>query len=196
VKQINAALGFLTADAAKLGIDASRLFLAGDSAGAQLSAQLANLVTVPSYAQSVGIAPAIAPSALRGLILHCGPYDIENANFEGGFGGFMRAVVWAYLGAKDFKNDPRLAELTAIRHITGDFPPFFISVGNADPLWPQSVALAEKAKDLGVEVDALFFPAGYQPPLHHEYQFTLDHGAGKQALARAVAFVQNRGALP
>ena len=42
---------------------------------------------------------------------------------------------------------------------------------------------------LGVRVDALFFPADYEPALPHEYQFNLDTEAGRLALDRSVAFL-------
>jgi acetyl esterase len=196
VRQANAALGYITREATTLGIDATRLFLAGDSAGSQLSAQLANVIAVPAYAEVVGITPAIERKMLRGVILHCGAYDATTVNFEGGFGGFLKTVLWAYFGSKDFLNDPRLAQFSVINHITADFPPVFISAGNADPLGPQSTAFAAKAESSGIIVDKLFFPADYAPPLGHEYQFTLETDAGKEALARAVAFIQKQGATP
>lgn len=196
VRQANAALGYLTREAATLGIDATRLFLAGDSAGSQLSAQLANVIAVPAYAEAVGIAPAIERTALRGVILHCGAFDATTVNLEGGFGGFLRTVLWAYFGSKDFLNDPRLSQFSVINHITADFPPTFISAGNADPLGSQSTAFAAKAESTGIVVDKLFFAEDYTPPLGHEYQFTLETEAGKEALARAVAFVRKHGAPP
>jgi acetyl esterase/lipase len=59
------------------------------------------------------------------------------------------------------------------------FPPMFISAGNADPLVPQSRAMAAGAAQAGVSVDSLFFPPDYVPPLPHEYQFNLDTEAGR-----------------
>ena len=38
-------------------IDPNRLFLAGDSAGSHISAQLTVAITEPAYAQALGIAP-------------------------------------------------------------------------------------------------------------------------------------------
>jgi acetyl esterase/lipase len=69
------------------------------------------------------------------------------------------------------------------------FPPAFISVGNADPLAPQSRALAEALEAVGVEVDTLFFPDDHSPPLAHEYQLLLSTQEGRLALDRSVAFL-------
>ena len=190
--QANAALGYLRAQAAELGIDGSRLVLAGDSAGAHLSAQLANTIRVPAYAKQVGIEPSVPAQSLVGVALFCGPYGIDGMDLSGDFGGFMRTVLWAYLGTKEFADDPRIDAFNVARHVTDAFPPAFISVGNIDPLAPQSYALAEALKARGAKVDTLFFPADHAPALNHEYQFNLDTDAGKLALERLVAFLKGR----
>lgn len=188
VRQVNAALAYIVANAAKFNIDPARIFLAGDSAGAHIAAQSALVITDPTYAESLKITPGLQRSSLRGLLLYCGPYDPTALNFDGSFGGFMRTVIWSYVGTPDPK-DPRVAQMSLPAHMTAEFPPFFISVGNADPLAPQSTQLADAARAKGVEVDALFFPQDYEPPLSHEYQFYLSKDAAKEALDRSLKFL-------
>jgi acetyl esterase/lipase len=74
--------------------------------------------------------------------------------------------------------------------------PMFLSAGNADPLGPQSVQLAERAAALGIRTDTLFFPADHAPLLGHEYQFDLDIADGRTALDRASAFLNRVFTLP
>jgi acetyl esterase/lipase len=186
VRQVNAALGYLQQHAAALHVDPSKYFLAGDSAGAQIAGQLANAISAPAAARAIGIEPSIKRSQVRGVVLHCGTYDAALARFS------KTGVLWAYFGSKDFMNDPRLAQFNVARNLAADFPAMFLSAGNADPLAVQSHFLAEKATQLGIPVDSLFFPASYQPPVAHEFQFDLDSDAGKQALARSVAFMVGR----
>lgn len=64
-RQVNQALAYLVKHADEYDIDPTRIFLAGDSAGAQIAGQMANLVTSPSYAAKVGIVPTVDPSALK-----------------------------------------------------------------------------------------------------------------------------------
>ncbi len=192
--QINTALAFLDREGHALHVDASRLFLAGDSAGSQISAQIATLVTSPDYAALMGIDPALRPEQLRGLALFCGAYDLEAVSLRGVFGWFVRTVLWAYFGDRDIKNHPAARTFSVAQHVTSEFPPAFITAGNADPLLPQSLAFAARLAELGVPVDTLFFPADYQPRLPHEYQFNLDTDAGRQALERLVAFLHARSA--
>jgi acetyl esterase/lipase len=50
-------------------------------------------------------------------------------------------------------------------HLSSGFPPALVTAGNADLLRAHSVVLAERLRDLGVRVDALFFPDDQQPRL-------------------------------
>jgi acetyl esterase len=190
LRQVNAALAYLVGHAEQLHIDPEHLFLAGDSAGAHIAAQMANIISSPEYAKAVGIVPSIRRAQLRGVILHCGLYDLSLAKFDGPWGHFMRTIVWSYSGVKEFGEKARLPEFSVARHVTGDFPPAFISVGNADRLLPHSRLLADALVKRGVKVDALFFPEDYRPALPHEYQFNLDTGAGREALERTTRFLK------
>ena len=192
VRQVNAALGWLDANAETLGIDPNRIFLAGDSAGSQIAAQVANLTVDPAYARLTGITPRLRAEQLRGAVLHCGAYDAGLVDMEGPMAGFIRTVVWAYLGRRNFQDDPRVGEMSVVRHLSPAFPPIFISGGNADPLTAQSRRLAEVAEAKGVAVDALFYPADHQPALAHEYQFHLDLADARTALDRSVAFLERQ----
>jgi len=188
VRQVNAALGFLSREAERLGIDPNRLIIAGDSAGAQIAAQVANLITAPNYARQVGIAPAIRPAQLRGAILFCGPYELDLT----GNGWFSRTTTWAYSGRRDYRDDASFQLMSVSRHVTRAFPPTFISGGNGDPLLPHSEAMAAALSARGVATETLYFP-DERPALGHEYQFDLDGAPGQEALRRVVAFARRVG---
>lgn len=189
-RQANAALAFIKANAGKLSIDTDRIFLAGDSAGAHIAAQLAIAISEPTYAKMIEVTPAIERSALRGLILHCGIYDPDSMKAEGPMAGFLTTVAWSYLASKD--GTAISPQFSIVRSMTQKMPPMFVTAGNADPLLLHSKALVEVARKLGVSVDTLFFPDDHTPPLQHEYQFDLDAAAGKQALQRSLKFIADR----
>jgi acetyl esterase len=193
LRETNAALAYVIAHATEHQIDPRRIFLAGDSAGAQIAAQTALLISDPSYAQRLGVAPGMARESLRGAVLFCGPYDPSALDWEGSFAGFMRTVIWSYTGTRNPK-DPRVAQIAVAPHVTSAYPPTFISAGNADPLAPQSYALAEALKAQSVEVDTLFFPANHAPPLAHEYQLLLKTADGRLSFERFVAFLNAHSA--
>jgi acetyl esterase/lipase len=191
-RQANAALAFLRANAANLNIDADRIFLAGDSAGSNIAAQLAIALSESGYAEAIGIAPAIPRTAVRGLVLFCGIYDPELLEGAGTFAGFLKTVSWAYLGTKEIGGPATPKEFSIVRNITPNMSPMFVTAGNADPLLGHSKSLVAAAQRLGVAVDDLFFAADYNPPLQHEYQFDLETAAGREALARSLKFIAAR----
>jgi acetyl esterase len=182
------------ANASHFHADTNKIVLAGDSAGSQLSSQLAALITNSNYAAEVGISPALTPAQLRGVVLFCGIYKMEglaqpDPTLPKIVGWGDDVSVWAYSGTKDF-SDPVIRQMSPYYHVTKDFPPVFISGGNADPLTDaQSKPLADKLHSLGTNVETLFYPADHQPGLPHEYQFNLDTKDGQTAFERTVEFV-------
>lgn len=190
-RQFAKAVAYLDRNAEKLGINGDSYVFAGDSAGSQIAAQLANIVTSPNYARKVGIAAPITVAEMKGALLHCGVFDAAMLNAEaGGFAGwFIRTVTWSYSGKRDWRDVPGFETFSVGNYLTPAFPPTFISAGNADPLGPQSVKFDQQLRQQGVAVTSLFFPADHDPPLGHEYQFNLDNEAGKKALEKTVEWL-------
>jgi acetyl esterase len=185
VVQVNGALRHLRRHARRLGVDPDRLVLAGDSAGAQIVAQLANAVADPAYAQTLGVQPAISRWQLRATLLYCGAYDLDLIDLDGDWGWLLRTLLWAYTGEKEMGADPRLGSASVVKYVTPELPPAFISAGGADPLFEQSRRLASALASQGVPVEELFT----DPPAGHEFQFDLDGPAGRLALQRSVRFL-------
>lgn len=192
VLQTNDALRYVQQHAAQLHSDPSHLVLAGDSAGSQIAAQAATIISNPRYAQEVGISSPLSAQNLRGVVLNCGAYDLALPNYNGPDGKFLKTVLWAYSGTKNFTTDKNIQHASVVDYVNKDFPPAFITAGNVDPLEPQSREFARKLSSLGVPTDALFYAKNHQPQLQHEYQFDLDSRDGQQALARILAFLRQR----
>jgi len=188
VHQVNRALAYLVAEADRLQLDTTRVVLAGDSAGAQIAAQVAALITSPAYARAMAIEPALDRAHLVGTVLFCGPYDALLMKLGEADHWLVRTMLWAYLGDR-LPSAEAIAQLSITRHLTPDFPPSFISVGNDDPLAPQSHALAEALDRHGVRVERLFFAQDHMPSLPHEYQFDLSRAEAREALTRVKAFL-------
>ncbi len=199
VHQINDALTYIQQNAGHLHADPDRIVIAGDSAGAQLTSQIANIITNPSYAAELGITPALKPSQLRGVILNCGIYDMATFTDHSDMPDTFLAnllvwgtdtSVWAYTGDRS-DHSTALTQMSSITYATSSFPPTWISGGNGDPLTnTQSKPFAAKLQGLGVEVKTLFYPDDHAPSLPHEYQFNLDTNEGQQALQETIAFLR------
>lgn len=190
--QLNDALDYLQKNASRLHIDTNKIVLAGDSAGSQIVAQMATIITSPAYANEINIQPVLPAGNLKGVLLNCGAYDLALADYNGPFGKFLHTVLWAYSGTSDFLADPKLKHASVVNYVTESFPPSFITAGNVDPLLPQSTEFAKKLQTLGVPTSTLFYPTNHQPELNHEYQFNLDTADGQLALQQMVHFLQVR----
>lgn len=194
VRQVNTALGHLQRELPALGLDPTRIVLAGDSAGAQIAAQVAALTRSPDYAARLGVAPAMPAASLRAVLLYCGPYVLQWPTPWSLVAWFQRSMLRAYFGPPADADAAR-AEASVLPHLAAGFPPAFVSVGNDDPLRPHTVALAERLRAVGVDVEALLFAEDRQPPLPHEYQFDLEDEAGRLALSRSLAFARRYAGL-
>lgn len=190
---LDAALAYIRQHAARFWLDPDRIVLAGDSAGAQIVTQYAAGLDDPAYATRSGFTPTLPREVVKGMVLYCGIYDFDRYFGAPGIIGYgTRVATWAYTGRKEttMEANPALREMSTIRHLTADFPPAFISGGNADPLTElQSKPFAEALRSRGVPVTALFFPDDHAPGLGHEYQFDLDRPEGQRALRESVDFL-------
>ncbi|MEJ6000160.1 alpha/beta hydrolase [Paucibacter soli] len=194
LRQLDSALAYLQQHAQALQIDADRIVLAGDSAGAQIVAQYANLMTRPAYAAELGLRPRLPRARLQALLLFCGAFDPAQMNLDGPYRLPLRTMFWSYLGRKDFRASPELlARLSVSAQLNPALPPLFITAGSADPLEVQSRRLAAEAAAQGLHVQTLFFPGTEQPRSEHVYQFKLQDPPARQALEQMLQFLARLG---
>jgi acetyl esterase len=188
--QVLDALAYLTEHAAELGINARRLVLAGDSAGAQIASQVTGMVIDPGYAASIGAVPRISPAQIVGTVLFCGVFDMSLARgLRGRDRWFVDSVMRSFTGSSAYLDDPRFDGISVVQHLTADFPPTLVSCGNADSALGHSLSLVARLEALGVPYETLFFEPDHLPPVGHEFQFHVGTEAGQLALAAIQKFV-------
>ena len=107
-----------------LHADFSRIYMVGDSAGAQLVSQYAAMLTNPEYMALFGF-PRLDPHIkLQAVGLNCGMYDAKQQASEP-----RKGISRDYLGRKLSADDPKLDVLSAI---TVNFPPAHITTACHD----------------------------------------------------------------
>jgi acetyl esterase/lipase len=196
LRELNDAYRYIQANALRFNANPQKVLLAGDSAGAQLSSQMAAIITNPAYAREVGVTPNLRSTQLAGVLLFCGIYKMEglvnpSPTLPKIVGWGDDVAVWAYTGTRD-QHSPLIRQMSAYYHVTKDFPATFVTGGNGDPLTDaQSVPLANELTALGVTVTRLFYSARHTPSLPHEYQFTFN-ADGERAFVETVQFAEQR----
>ena len=184
VRQAAAALLYLH----RIAPDAP-LFIAGDSAGAQIASETAAAETDPALAAELHVSTLPPGAAPKGVILFCGLYDLRTV----GRTGFpaLRTYLWAYLGQRDWQRAPDAEQLSTARQATSAFPPTFISVGDSDPFDGQGHEMARALRRRGVPVSTVFWD-GTGDGLRHEYQFDLQLPQARTALRATEQFITER----
>jgi acetyl esterase/lipase len=186
VLQDNAALRYLHSNASRFGGDPARIVLGGDSAGAQITSQLAAAATDPALARSMGLTAAVPLGTLRGVVLFCGIYDMSTVGGSG-FPG-MRTYLWAYTGTRDWTSYPEINQLSTVLNVTARYPPTLLSDGDADPFRFQEAELASALKGHGVPLTQVLWN-GTGDGLGHEYQFKFNLPEAQTAFQRTLGFL-------
>lgn len=173
LKDAMAALEWVLDNGAKYGADTAKLAVIGESAGANLTAALAYCATHPRpepFARSLFERDArlscVAP--LYGLLdLH----DVERfwrdplkkQRMPGWIKGEIRGTAYSYLGRRTSRtlqfpiaSPLRLFEAPPPRG-SRPLPPFFTTVGTADPLLPDTIRLSDALHKRGVPCDLHVF---------------------------------------
>jgi acetyl esterase/lipase len=186
--QLNQAIAHLRAHADIYGLDMSRVFIMGGSAGAQLTAQYGVVLSDPAYAAELGIEPTIDRGEVRGLILYQAPLNAYASHWR------LDAMTWAYLGTQNLRDSRQVLQLDLIPRVNSRYPATYITDGNADDTFPaHAKAMAEALQRNGVDYVFNY----YEPDeaiLDHGYTARLNTHHGRENLERTIAFMQQRAA--
>lgn len=150
LEDTNAVFRWLLDHAETYGLDSSRVFGVGDSAGAQLLGLYSCFCTSPAYAARFGFAPP-AGFAPRAVALNCGVYEVKLGEKK----DLTTRLMADYLPGKGTEEE--LALNSVLRNATGDFPPSFVMTCEGDFVAPQAPPLVERLQELGVPVEYHYY---------------------------------------
>jgi len=184
--QVNEAIAFLLAHAEEYRIDKTKIFIGGDSAGAHLSSQMGLYYTNPVFRDRIGGEPAIAPEQLRGLILHCGYYNIDTLRATGF--PMIADSVWMMTGEKHYEGTEAAKSMNTVAWLTPDYPPVFIDCGDRDSFLPQAQEMIAALEAQGISVTR-YLPTTTKFPLMDEFQVRLNLPEAVEGLERLEGFL-------
>lgn len=190
VIQVNEFVKHIHTKSDSYGFDETQVFFAGDSAGAQIVSQYLLTQTTAGYGDTIGIDMSIPQASIRGVLLYCGPYRLDDL-----LGSSVQLVNlifshigWSYLGEKNWVGSDRALEASVVDHVSSNFPPAYITDGNTASFEPSARALLEKLDMLNVETKSRFYDIT-QFTTNHEYQFIMDNEPGITTFNDTIEFL-------
>ncbi len=183
-----AAVNYAFRHAPSYGGDTSRIFLAGDSAGAYHAAMYAAGILHPSLASSLGSEYVMPRESLSGLLLFYGVFDLTTVG-DSRF-PFSPLFITGFLG-RDPEEFRKAAELASpIGWVTRDFPACFLATSEIDPLHSQTMAFAGRLAEEGVEHELLVLGRREFPLTYHGFlNFWFSRGS-RLTVERSLAFLE------
>jgi acetyl esterase/lipase len=141
LEDTNAVMEWICRNADTYHLDPKRLFIVGDSAGAQIASQYATIATNPDYATHFDF--TIPDITIRAVGLNCGLYDAATLA-----AGERKSIAKDYLGKHIPADDPRLQVL---ENITPQFPPAHITTACHDFLRECAKPMAQFLAGKGIK---------------------------------------------
>lgn len=173
-------------------IDWDKVFVGGDSAGAQIAGQYAVIQTNNDYAKAHQFQQTLTKNQLRGFISYSGPVHLKQVKDKPATSRamkwFVNSVGWSLVGTKQWQTTPELQAASLVDHLTGDFPPTYITDGNAFSFADEGLALQKRLNELHVPVTGLFYEET-KKEITHEYQFNYKTKEAQQAYQETTAFI-------
>ncbi len=138
ISDVCAMMEYLADNAARLQLDLSRLYMVGDSAGAQLAAQYAILATNAEYRSLFPQTMGSAYPVPKKLALNCGVYEPQAQD--------ETLLVWYMSEDIDAALADSLIRMT--EYLTPQFPPAYVMASVNDGLLEASRALHQRLTDM------------------------------------------------
>jgi acetyl esterase/lipase len=188
---IDDSIGWLYENAGDISADTNRIFFGGSSAGAHLSCMTACIATNDELRKITGVNLNIDKNQLMGTILVYGGYNMRTILDSGFF--MIRTMVNAYTGGASAE-DEIWNQISPVDHITEDFPPAFITVGERDHLYGQSVELIEVLNQKGLSYEKLLFNWNIKEAKHGFFHF-YNRECTREAYKGIIAFMNEQAGV-
>lgn len=176
LEDLNTVISWLLEHQKEYPVDMQKVFLVGDSAGAQILAQYGAMYSNKEYASVMEM--DVPKFTLKALGLCCGTYDLKKRALEADGKGLMRD----YLG-KDIRKYGE--KLNVLNYITADYPPAYLFSANGDYLKEECRPMAELLRSKGVRSEYKIYG---NEQTYHVFHVDMRNEFGKEANGEMVEF--------
>ena len=186
IQQLDQATKYTLKNINKFNIDHRQIVYGGDSAGAQIASQYVALQTNPKLRQQMEMKPTVKRKYLKGVILFGGLYNMQTVRST----EFTRIDLFmtSYTGSEEWeRNFSQINQLSTVEQITDNYPPTFLTVGDADPFDPQNREFNDVLKKYNVQTTTTFFDGTHG--LRHQYQFHMNLKEAKKNYNNVMMFL-------
>jgi acetyl esterase/lipase len=149
IEDLSAVLKWIANNADAYDLDASHVYLVGDSAGAHLCALLANTLMDVELCAKLGIEKSNVK--IRALGLSCGVYDLERLLDSKVDFPNLKLTVETLFGQEDYVNHPLFTYSSVSAHLQDEFPPTYLLTSVCDNLNVETLAFADELSDKGID---------------------------------------------
>lgn len=149
LQDVNAVMHWVKKHIAEYGGDTGRIFMIGDSAGAQMAAMYACALTNVLCREQLSL--NVPEITVRGVALNCGAYDMEDCLcrvIDNTSEEEQQELLQTVLGREHREETLPLGCPAA--YVTKDFPPAYVMTANGDFLRNQQPLLLDALKKNGV----------------------------------------------
>lgn len=179
-EDINSVFTWIADNAEEYHIDLDKLFMVGDSAGANLGSMYLALLTDESYRTLYPFEVPFERIRIRGAALNCGVYDSVS---------FLKSPLGSTLQAY-VDNDPDKyeAQMDLLPHITDAYPPCFIMTSAGDFLQDQALPFYQYLQSKGVDCEYKLYGTADRTDLGHVFHLDIRREEAKEVNDRECAF--------
>lgn len=191
LKDVSSAITKALAYAKEYGGDQSRIYIAGDSAGAHLASWYMVALRDSALLQKTGVTKSLDLENIHGCLLFYGIYDLEAAwNIEH---KVIKSSLKYFLGQKPEVDTMRLASPS--QHVRYPLPPFFLCAGEPDVLFDQTNIFSDVLKDAGIKHKTLLFSKQENPESNHSFINFGKRNCSQIAIQEANLFISNHNGV-
>lgn len=175
-------MDFVAKHAEQYSFDLERVYMVGDSAGAQLASQYSIFATNPEYRKLFAFSEQIEVVVPKKVALNCGVYDVGK-RFQ------MDELCYWYIPTMI---DSKLAVsyFRLLDYMTKDFPPTYLMMSVNDPLGVHTAEIKEKLEALSIPFE--YREVGQDEPKDgHVFHLDLRSENGKRVNREEMEFFKN-----